>query len=218
MTIDNNRTKYNKWASFYDEYPNPTVAIDEICFPLLYQNWSGHKVLEVGCGTGRHTERLFDQKNLVVGLDLSDGMLSKAKEKLPMAKFINEDFLTHNFGSAKFEKILMSLVLEHINTLDTFFEKIIDLLAHDGEFLFSELHPQRAMRGSFAHFKTSNDEEVELESFYHSEQDILFAAQNAGLRLNFTKDFRGNSDLFQINPLWAKYVDLPMIQVWSFFK
>ena len=33
------------------------------------------EVLEIGCGTGRHTRRLVEQGNSVTGLDLSEGML-----------------------------------------------------------------------------------------------------------------------------------------------
>ncbi len=40
---DRTRTTYDRWAASYDQYPNWTVAVDELPFP----------VLEIGCGTGR---------------------------------------------------------------------------------------------------------------------------------------------------------------------
>lgn len=213
-----NQENYNTWSSSYDDYPNPTVAIDELYFPSHYRDWSKKKVLEIGCGTGRHTKRLAGQENLVVGLDVSEGMLSKAKEKLPNVDFIHNDFMEHQFESNKFEKILMSLVLEHISYLDSFFDKVKFVLKEKGEILISELHPERGKKGSLAHFKTDNGNEIQLSSKPHSEYEILKAAEKAGLKLNIKKDILGDDELVKISEKWSKYLDMPMIQIWSFFK
>ena len=39
------------------------------------------KILDIGCGTGRHSIELAKRGYLVTGIDLSDSLLSKAKEK-----------------------------------------------------------------------------------------------------------------------------------------
>ena len=57
-----NRTNYNTWSKTYDATANPTVAIDEMFFPKMYCDWKGFKVLEIGCGTGRHTKRFLTKK------------------------------------------------------------------------------------------------------------------------------------------------------------
>src|SRR3954453_14840517 len=72
---------YNLWSGFYDRYPNSTVAIDDRHFPQLWHDLRGACVLEVGCGTGRHTRRLLAQGNRVTGVDVSSGMLEVAREK-----------------------------------------------------------------------------------------------------------------------------------------
>ena len=46
---------------------------------------SGHRVLEVACGTGRFTTMLADQGADVVGLDVSREMLEQAREKVAAA-------------------------------------------------------------------------------------------------------------------------------------
>lgn|GEM_PF-1885793 len=34
----NNQAGYNTWSSFYDTYPNPTVAADELAFPACWSH------------------------------------------------------------------------------------------------------------------------------------------------------------------------------------
>ena len=211
-----NSENYDRWSESYDSYPNPTVAIDEMSLPAKYANWSNLKVLEIGCGTGRHTVRLESQSNTVTGIDISEGMLSKAKSKLPNVEFINANFIEHDFGTHKFDRILMSLVLEHIDDLDQFFKKVFKLLNANGEILFSEIHPLRAEAGSLAHFKNEDNEEIWLSSTAQTGDEIRTEASSAGLELILSEDILGNKEHAELNPKWTKYIDKPMIQIWSF--
>ncbi len=213
-----NQKNYNLWSSYYDSYPNPTVAIDEMSVPEFYQNWSKAKILEIGCGTGRHTVRLNSKGNQVIGIDVSEGMLKKAKEKIPEGEFIHGDFMEQEFEQSSFDKVFMSLVLEHISNLDSFFQKIVNLLNTQGEVLISELHPERGKQGSLAHFTTKSGDEVRLSSKAHSEDEILRATERAGLKLNFKHDIWGNNELVLLNQKWSKYLDKAMIQVWFFSR
>ena len=51
-------------------------------------------VLELGCGEGHLTEAAFDRARSVVGIDISDVAIARAKSlELPNARFENADFL-----------------------------------------------------------------------------------------------------------------------------
>jgi ubiquinone/menaquinone biosynthesis C-methylase UbiE len=93
---DVSRSAYDRWSVFYDQEPNPTVAVDEAHFPGIWRRLSGQRVLEIGCGTGRHTLKLARQGNEVVGIDLSLGMLAVARRTLRghPVKLIHADFMT----------------------------------------------------------------------------------------------------------------------------
>ena len=79
----------NNWEIFYDRhakeyYKEPWVGntVQEIDFieqelSLL----SGLSIIDIGCGTGRHSIELAKRGYDVTGLDISDKMLDEAREK-----------------------------------------------------------------------------------------------------------------------------------------
>lgn len=216
MTSHTNITGYNQWANFYDSYPNPTVAIDDLTFPEFYDDVRNESVLEIGCGTGRHTKRLIELENTVVGVDVSAGMLEKARQKInsPNASFIEGDILDVQIPNAPFDSIVMSLVLEHISDLNRFFSRSAELLKAKGRIFFSEIHPERIEAGIMAHFKQADGEEFHLESRPHTELEIRDAANRYGFEVEILRSVDGVSELAKMNSRWAKYLDKPMIQVW----
>ena len=222
IKIISNRDGYNHWSSFYDDYINPTVAADELNFPAYWKHLTGQIILEIGCGTGRHTKKLLSQKNQVTGIDLSSGMLDIARQKLHdlPAKLIEADFLTYlGFKPNSFDSVISALVIEHIQDLRKFFEKVGLILKPGGELYLSELHPTRGAQGSLAHFKDlSSEDNFYLESFVHADKTIQSAAAMGGLQLIKSREIQGDEILTSINSAWKKYLGIPMIQVRIFRK
>ncbi len=48
---------YDRWAAVYDSDGNPLVALEEPLTAALVGDVRGLRVLDVGCGTGRHALR-----------------------------------------------------------------------------------------------------------------------------------------------------------------
>lgn len=230
MSADSNSNKkqtdnisgYDRWSLFYDRYPNPTVAIDELSFPSVWrESLRGQSVLEIGCGTGRHTEKLMALGNHVTALDASRGMLDEAKKKITASnvQFIEGDFLGWEPSpSEAFDAAIMSLVLEHMKEIDRVFQKISSVLKAHGQFFLSEIHPARTAKGILAHFRDESGEEIHLQSHPHSEESIRAAAEIAGFRIERKLDVLGTESLAGINPKWSKHIGSPMIQIWIFEK
>ncbi len=61
------------------------------------------KILDVGCGTGRHSIELSKRGYLITGIDLSEAQLEKAREKAK-ANNLEIDFLKHDARNLPFEK------------------------------------------------------------------------------------------------------------------
>lgn len=61
------------------------------------------KILDVGCGTGRHAIELTKRGYFVTGIDLSESQLKKAKEKAEM-NHLEIEFLKHDARHLPFDK------------------------------------------------------------------------------------------------------------------
>jgi SAM-dependent methyltransferase len=214
-----NRDSYDRWADLYDGYANSTVAIDDLYFPPVYAHLSGLRVLDIGCGTGRHTLRLAQAGNRVTGIDLSPGMLAVAREKLSGldAELIEGDVLSAPLPGT-YDAVVTALVLEHIAEPAAFFSRVADLLTPGGGFYLSEIHPDRIAGGTQANFVDANGQAVKLQSFAHSEAGILGAAQAAGLRCLTHTDVFGGEALVHLNPDWTRHIGRAMIRIWTFEK
>ena len=218
QTSSENRVGYDRWAQLYDGYVNSTVATDDLYFPVVYADLRDSNVLEIGCGTGRHTLRLARQDNRVSALDISPGMLAIARAKLadyPDVTFIEADIVT-TVIPGPFDAVVTALVLEHIPNLTTFFDRVALALKPGGSFYLSEIHPDRIKAGTQANFTTPDGDHVRLASFAHTEADIQIAATFAGLSLRSHRDIIGGDDLVALNPDWTRHLGRAMLRIWTF--
>jgi len=221
-SADHNRLGYDRWSSIYDSYINSTVAVDDASFPKLWAHVQGVRVLEIGCGTGRHTRRLAMAGNEVTAIDMSSGMIRLAQEKL--ASFTNiiwieADFLQSDLYRDPYDVVLTALVLEHISDLLPFFQRVAKALKRGGAFYMSEIHPERIKSGTQANFQDPDSGEIVfLSSFAHSGDDIEHAAASAGLELRSVEDLIGDEALARQHEPWSKHLGKPMIRMWIFAK
>lgn len=217
-TVSANAAGYDRWSGFYDAYPNPTVAIDDRCFPPFWSHLAGLDLLEIGCGTGRHTVRLARAGNRVTGVDLSPGMLAQARAKLtgyPVTLIQGDIMSGIEVPGAPFDAALTSLVIEHIGDLPAFFGRIRPLLKPGAAFYVSEIHPDRSAAGTFAHFKDARSgEDVPLAGFPHSAEQMEMAARTAGLQVMETRDLTGDAALAALNPKWERHRGRPLVKIW----
>ncbi len=85
-------------------------------------------VLDIGCGNGALAYDLADKAKLVVGIDIVEKNIVKAKSRYnrPNIKYVVGD-VTKGLGEQKFEVIILSNVLEHIEDREVFLRQIKDL-------------------------------------------------------------------------------------------
>ncbi|CNJ30452.1 class I SAM-dependent methyltransferase [Yersinia mollaretii] len=114
-------------------------AIRKILPPL-----SGRKVVDLGCGYGwfcryAHSQGAAD----ILGLDVSEKMLNRAKELTPDDDIIyrREDLEKLHLPKQMYHLAYSSLTLHYIKELPTLFATVYNTLLPGGSFVFSAEHP-----------------------------------------------------------------------------
>ncbi len=182
---------YNSWAEQYDTNENKTRDLDIKSTIEILSKYDFENVLELGCGTGKNTKWLLENAKQIIGLDFSQEMLNKAREK------ISDDNVT--FKKADLTKnwevdndfanlITCSLTLEHIENLNYIFNQARLKLKTDGLFFISELHPFKQYTGSKARYETENGTE-ELEVYIHHVSEYIDVAKKNSLELVELKEW-----------------------------
>lgn len=175
---------YGLWADSYDCGGNPVVDGEEAVIHDLIGDASGLRVLDVGCGTGRHAIRLAEAGACVVGYDPTPEMLSVAKQKatdreLDVTLHCGDLERVSDAGS-DFDLVLCCLVLSHVEDLARALQILGDRLKPGGRLILSDFHPIFLLTGFRTSFSVEDDAFV-VPNATHLVSDYLREMKNASL-------------------------------------
>jgi malonyl-CoA O-methyltransferase len=209
------REGYDRWSEIYDDEHNPLCEIETPHVQGLLGRVAGLRVCDLGCGTGRHTAWLASAGAQVTALDFSDGMIARARAKpgWEHVRFVQHD-LTRPLPlpDSAFDRVLSSLVVDHIPDLVAFFSECRRITTDDGLVVVSVMHPAMMLRGVLAHFTDPHTgRDVFPQSVRHQVSDYMMAALAAGLRLEHATEHLVQRDLAQRNPRAAKFLGWPLL-------
>lgn len=192
----NVKQAYNNWADQYDTNDNKTRDLESVAFRQTLSALKFNNCLELGCGTGKNTEWISTKAESVTAVDFSEEMPLKAKEKIKSKNvhFCQADITNDwNFINKQFDLITFSLVLEHIENLDTVFQKVEKAIASNGYVYIGELHPFKQYTGTKARFETESGQEV-LTCYNHHVSDFTDAAIENGLEILTISEYFDDGD------------------------
>ncbi|HEY1380391.1 MAG TPA: class I SAM-dependent methyltransferase [Gemmataceae bacterium] len=211
------RAGYDRWAAVYDADPNPLVAIEEPLVAELLGDVGGLALLDLGCGTGRHTIPLAAAGAAVTAVDFSGEMLALARAK-PGAAGVA--FLRHDlhdplaFADRSFHRVVCGLVVDHIRDLGGLFGEVRRVLRPGGFAVVSTVHPAMLLRGVQARFTDpATGREVRPESVPHRISDYVLAAARAGLTIDHLGEHAADEELARRTPRAEKYIGWPLLFV-----
>jgi malonyl-CoA O-methyltransferase len=206
---------YDLWAPSYDRGLNPLITLEE---SYLYGDSylgdvRGKSVLDVGCGTGRHTARLSGLGARVTGVDFSEGMLAQARGRAPGVRFLRADLEARlPFEARDFDLVLCALVLDHIKKLETLFGEMRRVCHDDGRAIVTVMHPAVMLKGKSANFTDpETGEEIRPRSVPNSIADYVLAATRSGFAIEEMQERTGTPELAAANPKIATYLEWPLL-------
>jgi malonyl-CoA O-methyltransferase len=134
----------------------------------------------------------------VVATDVSGEMLAQARKRL------NSDSVTLQklnvtepwpFEAGRFDAVVATLVLEHVEALGPVFEEARRVLKDGGTFYLAELHPYRQFGGTQAHFEEkATGETVVIDAFTHPVSEFVNVGVEAGFVVREIGEWRSEGD------------------------
>lgn len=150
----------------------------------LLPDFSGKRVLDLGCGYGWHCAYAAEHGAvLVVGTDISEKMIGEAKKRNPGGQIRYEvtAFEDCDFPAESFDIIICSLMLHYLEDYGEFLKKVSAWLKTGGNLIFNVEHPVFTAYGSqdwyydadgnILHFPVDN-------YYYEGERDAVFLGEH----------------------------------------
>jgi ubiquinone/menaquinone biosynthesis C-methylase UbiE len=177
---------YDLWSATYDEEPdNLLVLLDEGLFEDLLRRVEvrGKRVVDVGCGTGRHWNKILAYGPLeLVGYDVSPGMLARLRRKHPGAAVhrASAEALSHT-AAQSCDLLVSTLALSHVQSVDAVLHEWARVLRDGGDVLLTDFHPAAAAvaETTFVH----RGRLITVEKYVHPLPTLEAALRESGFEL-----------------------------------
>jgi ubiquinone/menaquinone biosynthesis C-methylase UbiE len=141
--------------------------------------------LDIATGPGHTAFRLASRAAMVIGLDIADGMLAKARElarerELPNLSFQYGDATALPFGDKTFDLVTCRIAPHHFHDIPAFLSEVARVLKNNGRLVLEDsMAPEDPQAASFLHDLEQRRDPTHVRSLSHSQW--LAACDAAGL-------------------------------------
>jgi ubiquinone/menaquinone biosynthesis C-methylase UbiE len=158
---------YDEVSPTYDQRYNDAYKPTGIAAALLERAKScrAENILEAGCGTGHWLALMQKSAPLVCGVDLSSGMLQRAREKQEMFHLVRADVGCLPFRQETFEMIFCVNAIHHFPDPAGFIQKSYELLRPGGTLSIVSLDPHSGQDRWFLYEYFSGTYETDLKRY-----------------------------------------------------
>jgi len=168
---------YDGWAKTYDGEDNGRFPMrDDVLTPMLDDLTPG-RALDAAYGTGAVAQQLVARGHDVVGIDISEAMLSRARKAVPDARFMAGDLTDLPLSDGDVDHVGCSLALTHLSNLRPFFAEAARVMRPRGHPLLLDTRGHFTGSTRYPLVKQSPDGRVgHMAGYSHSLGDYLRAA------------------------------------------
>lgn len=144
--------KQNKYddKTFFEKYSQMARSVRGLegagewkTLEKMLPDFSGKRVLDLGCGFGWHCQYAMEHgAKSVTGVDISEKMLAGAREKTAKEiEYICKPIEDVEFRQNLFDVVISSLAFHYIKSFEDIVKKVYSWTSEDGKFVFSVEHP-----------------------------------------------------------------------------
>ncbi len=209
------REGYDRWAEIYDEDDNPLILLETAEVARRLGDVRGLCVADIGCGTGRHALGRASAGAAVTALDVSEGMLAKARAKpgADRVRFIQHDLaLPLPLDGGAFDRVTCCLVLDHIDDLTALFGEMRRICKAGGFVLISVMHPAMMLKDCSARFiDPATGERTRVASVPNQIADYVMATTRTRLVIDHISEHAADAPLVARSPRAEKYLGWPLL-------
>lgn len=178
------------WAPVYDSTPNPLLALERRSLAPLLNVCIAGTIIDVGCGTGQWLAHLQQAGTSVFGMDLCEAMLNQCRRRDGISgRVIRADAHSIPFANECADVVLSSMSLAYFEDLNLVFREFARMARSGASIFASDVHPEAIVAGWSRSFRCGTAC-YEIEHFRYSIEQVLFAANQAGLRLRWCSEAR----------------------------
>lgn len=185
--------KENKYdnAQFFEAYSQFPRSVEGLSaagewpeLKKLLPDFTGKRVLDIGCGFGWHCVYAAEHGAVdVIGTDISAKMLAVAKEKTtcPNVHYRQVAMEDLDFAADSFDVVVSSLAFHYTPDFAAMCQKVNDWLAAGGRFVFSVEHPVFTAEGSqdWAYDSDGKVAHWPVDRYYiEGERDAVFLGEH----------------------------------------
>lgn len=140
---------FDKEAKSYDGWYDTKLGkfIDQVetdCAFELFQVKEGMKILDIGCGTGNFSMKLAKMGCSVIGIDISEEMLSIARKKAEQEglniEFYNMDLYHLDFEDEAYDGVFSMAAFEFIKEPQKAMDEIFRVVKKNGKILIGTIN------------------------------------------------------------------------------
>ncbi|PKP01179.1 MAG: class I SAM-dependent methyltransferase [Bacteroidetes bacterium HGW-Bacteroidetes-6] len=134
--------RYDKIGMNYDQTRRADNYISER-FVFHLKPEDNKQYLDLGCGTGNYTIKLFEKGISIIGIDPSETMILKARSKLSQIDWIMGTAEHTGLNNNSIDGLICCLTIHHWTDLSAAFREIYRILKKNGKFVIFTSTPNQ---------------------------------------------------------------------------
>ena len=219
---------YPEWAPSYDlPGRNPILELEAPFTAELFSRIPPGRALDAACGTGRQSAALAELRHEVVGVDATEAMLERARERVPGAEFRLGLLTELPVETGSVDLAVCSLALTHLEDPAPAIRELTRAVRAGGRIVLTDMHPTFVALGAQAAYRVNEVRAGFVVNEVHWTSRYLAAFRENGLAVEDCHELLYRRDEVE---LWAGRIELdldmiaeallglPAVLVWELAK